>query len=120
MCIRDSYCKVCRFCILREKGDFPILAEYCKRWDGYCASMIELDKVMGSICKVINECYEAVYPNLPKFPKFSFTRAMVTIWKSKVHAKIEPILLEAANNLCLLYTSPSPRDLSTSRMPSSA
>ena len=24
------------------------------------------------------------------------------------------------NNLCLLYTSPSPRDLSTSRMPSSA
>ena len=23
-------------------------------------------------------------------------------------------------NLCLLYTSPSPRDLSTSRMPSSA
>ena len=27
---------------------------------------------------------------------------------------------EAANNICLLYTSPSPRDLSTSRMPSSA
>ena len=25
-----------------------------------------------------------------------------------------------ANNACLLYTSPSPRDLSTSRMPSSA
>ena len=24
------------------------------------------------------------------------------------------------NNVCLLYTSPSPRDLSTSRMPSSA
>ena len=27
---------------------------------------------------------------------------------------------EAYNNACLLYTSPSPRDLSTSRMPSSA
>ena len=26
----------------------------------------------------------------------------------------------ANNNFCLLYTSPSPRDLSTSRMPSSA
>ena len=25
-----------------------------------------------------------------------------------------------SNNICLLYTSPSPRDLSTSRMPSSA
>ena len=28
--------------------------------------------------------------------------------------------LYVANNICLLYTSPSPRDLSTSRMPSSA
>ena len=27
---------------------------------------------------------------------------------------------ENMNNICLLYTSPSPRDLSTSRMPSSA
>ena len=34
-----------------------------------------------------------------------------------------PILQAAAEHLfsaCLLYTSPSPRDLSTSRMPSSA
>ena len=34
-----------------------------------------------------------------------------------------PALFEletAASNACLLYTSPSPRDLSTSRMPSSA
>jgi len=31
------------------------------------------------------------------------------------------LMLNAANlTLCLLYTSPSPRDLSTSRMPSSA
>ena len=30
------------------------------------------------------------------------------------------VLDNAASKLCLLYTSPSPRDLSTSRMPSSA
>ena len=29
-------------------------------------------------------------------------------------------LLESVVKVCLLYTSPSPRDLSTSRMPSSA
>ena len=29
-------------------------------------------------------------------------------------------LVEASPTTCLLYTSPSPRDLSTSRMPSSA
>ena len=32
----------------------------------------------------------------------------------------KPNLLDAKQMLCLLYTSPSPRDLSTSRMPSSA
>ena len=30
------------------------------------------------------------------------------------------VLIETLANFCLLYTSPSPRDLSTSRMPSSA
>ena len=33
---------------------------------------------------------------------------------------LAPELAEAIANACLLYTSPSPRDLSTSRMPSSA
>ena len=33
---------------------------------------------------------------------------------------IEREITEAILNFCLLYTSPSPRDLSTSRMPSSA
>ena len=30
------------------------------------------------------------------------------------------LVYEIVDNACLLYTSPSPRDLSTSRMPSSA
>ena len=30
------------------------------------------------------------------------------------------ILISGENNICLLYTSPSPRDISGSRMPSSA
>ena len=37
--------------------------------------------------------------------------------KKEIKLKYE---LEKNVNLCLLYTSPSPRDLSTSRMPSSA
>ena len=34
--------------------------------------------------------------------------------------KLEALLFPAKSPPCLLYTSPSPRDLSTSRMPSSA
>ena len=37
-----------------------------------------------------------------------------------VHGTILDSELVARTMLCLLYTSPSPRDLSTSRMPSSA
>ena len=36
------------------------------------------------------------------------------------HLLLDPAAAEAAITPCLLYTSPSPRDLSTSRMPSSA
>ena len=35
-------------------------------------------------------------------------------------ADLENLVNESAIKACLLYTSPSPRDLSTSRMPSSA
>ena len=39
--------------------------------------------------------------------------------KKTVGAQINS-LRDSVDSLCLLYTSPSPRDLSTSRMPSSA
>ena len=38
----------------------------------------------------------------------------------KGHLEVARLLIEKGANFCLLYTSPSPRDLSTSRMPSSA
>ena len=52
---------------------------------------------------------------------------IVTFWKSLGSPKKFNLLEFGAGNgemmkviICLLYTSPSPRDLSTSRMPSSA
>ena len=44
-----------------------------------------------------------------------------TVFTESVHAvNREDAVDTAKNRNCLLYTSPSPRDLSTSRMPSSA
>jgi hypothetical protein len=57
--------------------------------------MIQLDKVLEPLCKAINESYETEFSHLPKYPKFSFTRAMITLWKSKTYAKISPVLLDA-------------------------
>ena len=43
----------------------------------------------------------------------------VNRWKGEIETKLGEVS-EMKKQLCLLYTSPSPRDLSTSRMPSSA
>ena len=53
-------------------------------------------------------------------------RQVFSSWTQKIIGKtdmvpvIESIKLLAASNTCLLYTSPSPRDRTRSRMPSSA
>lgn len=61
--------------------------------------MIELDKIFEPFIKTVNECYENAFPGLCKFPKFSLTRAMIILWKKKVHAKIEVNLLNAFTKL---------------------
>ena len=44
------------------------------------------------------------------------------LWRLMEHCKVNASVFSASAHIyyCLLYTSPSPRDLSTSRMPSSA
>jgi len=56
--------------------------------------MIELDKRLNKITDLINKCYETICPCFPKYPQFSFTRAMIIIWLNIVYKKMKPILLE--------------------------
>ena len=44
----------------------------------------------------------------------------VSTMRNAVKAAVPVLLERQGGSICLLYTSPSPRDLSTSRMPSSA
>ena len=48
---------------------------------------------------------------------FHFARFDVAVIKAYLDVDVTPVF---CTKICLLYTSPSPRDLSTSRMPSSA
>ncbi len=56
--------------------------------------MLELDKRLFKVTRVINRCYETLYPHFPKYPQFSFTRAMITMWKTYVYEKLEKLLLD--------------------------
>ena len=58
----------------------------------------------------------------PGFPKLE-TKSTGEWWKIKnrgLNVPRDQVIAFALYTHCLLYTSPSPRDLSTSRMPSSA
>ena len=68
------------------------------------------------------------YPSRLSFSRSMLRRLFFDNWKiSKSRFDLDDngygtVVYEITinNNICLLYTSPSPRDLSTSRMPSSA
>ena len=55
-------------------------------------------------------------------PEISGLDVLKNLKSDPLHRNIPVIMVTAADEVetCLLYTSPSPRDLSTSRMPSSA
>ncbi len=57
--------------------------------------MIELDRTLESLNRVVNDCYEKLYPEMPRFPRFSFVRMMVTLWKSKVYSKLSVRLIDS-------------------------
>ncbi len=57
----------------------------------------------------------------PKWPPAVDAKSLTRLWKVKLGPSYSgPIVSPDIVYTCLLYTSPSPRDLSTSRMPSSA
>lgn len=57
--------------------------------------MIEIEKVFEPVGRIVNSCYEALFPGFPRFPKFSFVRIMTTLWRDKVYSKAAPYLLNS-------------------------
>ena len=65
--------------------------------------------------------WQAIVRLAPLRPDFvSVTYGAGGSTRDRTHACVKRIIDETDLKPCLLYTSPSPRDLSTSRMPSSA
>ena len=76
---------------------------------------VELPSYRGDIINELKFTKEARIPNPSKMLQ-AYTQAAATLNLLRAFSKGG----YADVHLCLLYTSPSPRDLSTSRMPSSA
>ena len=78
------------------------------------------EKIAANYDAIAQEAVDAVYQQFPNGATGRQPRQCATEGKEKCKRDLVHYLRLINYSLCLLYTSPSPRDLSTSRMPSSA
>ena len=91
---------VSKFAKLKEPEDFSL-------------EQFVLEKNDKLVLKVLEQMVESGFP-LKQIQESLKKKKLDCVWATF------QLLTQKLNNGCLLYTSPSPRDLSTSRMPSSA
>ena len=115
--------------ILFNKSDTPKRPENLKKYFNVLDELVKGCRLLQkNKCKfIVMPCNTAHYwyndlQRKIKIPIISMPKEVFLHTKKtcKKNCKIGLLATEATINTCLLYTSPSPRDLSTSRMPSSA
>ena len=93
-----------------------------KRWQSNMNTMRNRDTSKAISIKVIIEFKKDDRRSKNKIDKM-YLNTLIKIYMTHLQENLLPSSTANNNlkiNTCLLYTSPSPRDLSTSRMPSSA
>ena len=81
-------------------------------------STLQFAKEHGS--KIVGVCVATISPYFPLFGMEVVSGEFIDAITIEAGKNVGKISALARSMGCLLYTSPSPRDLSTSRMPSSA
>ena len=96
------------FLYLGESSDENLILENLDK------DLIELKKITSNVSWKDFDAYEKLKNRLKE------ERRLLKILEKQSAEKLSEEITNALPYICLLYTSPSPRDLSTSRMPSSA
>ena len=130
MCIRD---RVIVELINKHFPDWRRVLNECQRYSvgGIIDSAILAEFSDVKVNDLIKKLKEKDFPSVRKWtvsnldndPNLLFRRIYDALYTSLDGPSIAAAVLIIAKyqyQICLLYTSPSPRDLSTSRMPSSA
>eukprot|EP00826_Nyctotherus_ovalis_P054426 TRINITY_DN7125_c0_g2_i15.p1 TRINITY_DN7125_c0_g2~~TRINITY_DN7125_c0_g2_i15.p1 ORF type:complete len:405 (-),score=56.96 TRINITY_DN7125_c0_g2_i15:21-1235(-) len=107
----SCYCKIALGIIVGGDSAGRILAEYIKRWNAFAAAIIELDRNLKVISDLVNMCYANLFPDLQEVPKFTVTRAMATIWKTKVFDKLKDILFTSFRTTLFLQRQQQAKEL---------
>ena len=84
-------------------------------WIGFSIILLSIEYLRADNEINITQSVDGIELYIEQEGKDNLVDFSMQHWGNKVK-----IIQHGHNNHCLLYTSPSPRDLSTSRMPSSA
>ena len=84
-----------------------------------CADALSYAHLAEGKIDVVIQCGNKIWDIHPLIPIIEAAGGILSNWKNESAVKAGNILV-TTNKSCLLYTSPSPRDLYRSRMPSSA
>lgn len=57
---------------------------------------MHIHEELFGVAAVLNEIYEHAYPSMPCFPKFSFLRLLVSVWRREVFSLLKEKLLTHA------------------------
>ena len=80
--------------ILASKPDqLSFVHEYNKRWNGFVASAVKLDRVLEDFAEALNRSYESLFQGHPVYPRFSIYRVMTLTWRREVFNKVQGELL---------------------------
>ena len=103
-----------------------VKASKCTHWSNGSEGTKELAQNVSDICDNKKDTFKYLYEDdvslFKKVEKIALEiyGASEVVADTKVRQQLKDFEEKGYKKLCLLYTSPSPRDLSTSRMPSSA
>ena len=100
--VLQAHCKAALAILEDSQTHADLLAMYCSLWTAYSASTHHLDADFKRFIDLINEVYEAKWPNTPQQPKFSMVRFTTLIWRRAVFDHLEAALLAAAQELLAL------------------
>ena len=92
------------------------------RWNGISIVFQGAMNAWNPVVKVGEQIREAIREHYPNNSKLENTEKIASLFEmvGLDRSTMDRFPHELSGGICLLYTSPSPRDLSTSRMPSSA